>query len=104
MSGNQFSFKECNLISYGQLGSHTSLSALFFNLLLSITQKRQFANRCPFTTFPEMEHHLRGSHTQLLLQNPWLLSSKCNLLVFAFFFFPLSLSKNKVLYALHLSP
>lgn len=39
MSGNQFSFKECNLISYGQLGSHTSSSPLFFDLLLSITQK-----------------------------------------------------------------
>lgn len=39
MSGNQFSFKECNLISYGQLGSHVSSSLLIFNLLLSITQK-----------------------------------------------------------------
>lgn len=100
MSGNQFSFKECNLISYGQLGSHISSSPLFFNLLLSLTQKRQFANRCPFTTFPEMEHHLRGSNTQLLLLNPRLLSSKCKLLFFIFL--PLSLTKNKVLYAIHL--
>lgn len=101
MPGNQLSFKECNLISYGQLGSHISSSPLFFNLLLSITQKGNLPTDVLSPLFLKWSTIWEAVIHSFYSRIPGF--CLFNVTSF-FFFFSLSLGKNKVLYALHLFP